>query len=451
MIMSKDTKPVVLVGAGLAGSLLAVFMAKRGKQVQMYERRPDMRRESMGAGRSINLALSERGIRALKAVGLLEPIMKIAIPMKGRMMHDKKGNMTYQAYGKNDNEVIYSVSRGILNQRLMDLAEESTASKIHFNTRCTGMDLQSGTVFFKNESSGELSQVQGETVIGTDGSASALRMEMMKHGRFNFSQQYLEHGYKELTIPPDANGNFKMEPYALHIWPRGSFMMIALPNPDKSFTCTLFFPFAGDNGFDQLTDPDTVLTFFKAEFPDAVEMMPDLLNEFMSNPTSTLATVRCEPWFVGDKLALLGDASHAVVPFFGQGMNCSFEDCVIMNECMEAYGDDWSKVLSAYGNARKTQADAIADMALENFIEMRDKVADPAFLLRKKVEHALEEKYPEQFISRYAMVSFTNIPYRTAFNKGVQQDALLDALCKNIQSPDEIDWNLADQLMRNLK
>lgn len=448
--MAKDTKPVVLVGAGLAGSLLAVFLAKRGKAVQMYERRPDMRRESMGAGRSINLALSERGIRALKAVGLLDPIMEIAIPMKGRMMHDKKGNMTYQAYGKNDHEVIYSVSRGVLNQRLMDLAEASTQSKIHFNTRCTGMDLQTGTVFFKDERTGALSQAQGQTVIGTDGSASALRMEMMKHGRFNFSQEYLEHGYKELTIPPDENGNFRMEPNALHIWPRGSFMMIALPNPDKSFTCTLFFPFEGENGFNQLDHPDKVLHFFEQAFPDAVPMMPTLLKDFMENPTSSLATIRCAPWHVDDKLALLGDASHAVVPFFGQGMNCSFEDCVIMDACIETYGDDWSKILPAYSTARKTQADAIADMALENFIEMRDKVADPAFLLRKKVEHALERKYPNQFISRYAMVSFTNIPYRTAFQKGVEQDKMLDALCENIQDPSEIDWNLADQLIQKL-
>jgi len=448
--MKNTDKPVVLVGAGLSGSLLAVFLAEKGKKVELYEKRPDMRREMIGAGRSINLALSERGIRALKAVGLDKPIMDIALPMKGRMMHDRNGQLTFQAYGKNDNEVIYSVSRGELNKKLMDLAEENPEVKIHFNTRCTGMDLESGTVFFKNERTGALSQTRGETVIGTDGSASALRMEMMKHGRFNFSQDYLEHGYKELTIPPDADGNFRMDARALHIWPRGSFMMIALPNPDKSFTCTLFFPFSGDNGFDALDHPDKVKAFFEKEFPDAVPLMPTLLEDFMQNPTSSLATVRCGPWYVEDKLALLGDACHAVVPFFGQGMNCSFEDCVVLDEKMKEFSMDWKQIFPAYYASRKPNTDAIAQMALENFIEMRDKVSDPKFLLRKKVEHILENKFPDQYISRYAMVSFTNIPYRTALEKGLKQDELLEELCKDIHSPEELNLSLAEEKVKTL-
>lgn len=448
--MESSTKPVILVGAGLSGSLLAVFLARRGKKVEIFERRPDMRKEHISAGRSINLALSERGIRALKSVGLLDPIMEIAIPMKGRMMHDKAGKLTYQAYGKNEHEVIYSVSRGELNKKLMDLAEAFPDVHIHFNTRCTGMNLAENKVQFINESTQKIFETEGETVIGTDGSASALRMEMMKAGRFNFSQEYLEHGYKELCIPPDENGNFRMDPHALHIWPRGSFMMIALPNPDKSFTCTLFFPYAGENGFDALDHPDKVKSFFESQFADAVPLMPTLLEDFMHNPVSSLATVRCAPWYIEDKLALLGDACHAVVPFFGQGMNCSFEDCVVLDEKMEQFGMDWNKVFPAYFESRKTNADAIADMALENFIEMRDKVADPKFLLRKQVEHILEEKFPEKFTGRYVMVSFTNIPYREAFNRGLIQDALLEELCRNIEKPEQLDLIQAEKLLQNL-
>jgi kynurenine 3-monooxygenase len=447
--MTSEHRPVVLAGAGLAGSLLAIFLARKGKKVQVFERRPDMRKETISAGRSINLALSERGIRALKAVGMLDPIMEIAIPMKGRMMHDKAGNLAFQAYGKNDHEVIYSVSRGILNMKLMDLAEAHEGVNIQFNSRCTGMNLDSKEVYFQDELSGTSFSVQAETVIGTDGSASALRLELMKAGRFNFSQDYLEHGYKELTIPPDEHGNFRLDKNALHIWPRGSFMMIALPNPDGSFTCTLFFPYAGENGFDALNTPEKVKAFFEQEFPDAVPLMPTLLEDFMNNPTGSLATVRCAPWYWKDSLALLGDAAHAVVPFFGQGMNCSFEDCVILEEKMQALEMDWAKVFPAYFESRKTNADAIADMALENFIEMRDKVADPKFLLRKEVEHILEDKFPEKFIGRYVMVSFTNIPYRDAFNKGLAQDRILEELCKDIHKAEEVDLEKASLLLNS--
>ncbi len=448
--MDKQSNPVVLAGAGLAGSLLAIFLSRQGKKVEVFERRPDMRKESMNAGRSINLALSERGIRALRSVGLVDPIMEIAIPMKGRMIHDKAGNLAYQAYGKNDREVIYSVSRGELNKKLMDLAEAQEGVNLHFQSRCTGMNLESKEMFFVDDSSGKAFSLIAETAIGTDGSASALRQELMKAGRFNFSQQYLEHGYKELTIPPDEKGNFRLEKNALHIWPRGSFMMIALPNPDGSFTCTLFFPYAGENGFDALNAPEKVQAFFDAEFPDAVPLMPTLLEDFMNNPTGSLATVRCEPWHWKDSLVLLGDAAHAVVPFFGQGMNCSFEDCVVLDEIIQQNGLDWSTVFPLYSASRKTNADAIADMALENFIEMRDKVADPKFRLMKEVEHILEEKFPENFIGRYVMVSFTNIPYRTAINRGIEQDKILVELCQNVERADAIDLIKAERLVKQL-
>lgn len=448
--MKENNLPVVLAGAGLSGSLLAIFLARKGKKVEVFERRPDMRKESISAGRSINLALSERGIRALRSVGLLDPIMEIAIPMKGRMIHDKAGNLAYQAYGKNDREVIYSVSRGELNKKLMDLAEAQDGVNIHFNSRCTGMNLDSKEVYFTDDSTGKEFSVLAETVMGTDGSASALRLELMKAGRFNFSQDYLEHGYKELTIPPDAAGNFRMEKNALHIWPRGSFMMIALPNPDASFTCTLFFPYAGENGFDALNSTEKVKAFFESEFPDAVPMMPTLLEDFMNNPTGSLATVRCAPWHWKDSLVLLGDAAHAVVPFFGQGMNCSFEDCVVLDEIIDQHGLDWAKVYPLYSASRKTNADAIADMALENFIEMRDKVADAKFRLMKEVEHVLEEKFPEHFIGRYVMVSFTNIPYREAFNKGQKQDLILEELCRNISSVQDLDLAKAESLVKGL-
>ncbi len=441
------SQKIILIGAGLAGSLLAVYLAKKGFRVDVYERRPDMRKTSISAGRSINLALSTRGIHALKEVGLYEDILKIAIPMRGRMIHSHSGSLNFQRYGKDDSEAINSVSRGTLNMRLMDLAEAQAGVKIVFDERCTGMDFNSGEVHLHNETTNVSHSVKADTVIGTDGSASAIRMDMLKIGRFNFSQTYLEHGYKELTIPSGPNGTFLIEKNALHIWPRKTYMLIALPNFDGSFTCTLFFPMEGANSFESLNSKEKVKTFFDQEFPDAVPLMPTLIDDYFNNPAGTLMTVKCSPWYVEDKAALLGDAAHAIVPFFGQGMNCAFEDCTYLNECIEKYSGDWKKTFSEYEKLRKINADAIADLAVENFYEMRDLVADPAFILKKKIEHVLEEKFPDRFIPKYSMVTFHRMPYSIALERGRIQDGILNELILGISGVEEADFKKAERLI----
>jgi kynurenine 3-monooxygenase len=453
---------LILVGGGLAGSLLSVFLARHGLTVDVYERRPDMRKTKISAGRSINLALSTRGTHALKQVGLYDDIMKIAIPMKGRMVHPVKGDLMFQRYGRDDTEVIYATSRGQLNMALMSAAEACPGVRLHFHTRCTGMDLESRDVFFQHEESGETNTVRAETVIGTDGSASALRLEMQKSGRFNYSQTYLDYGYKELVIPAGPGGHFRIEKNALHIWPRTTFMLIALPNIDGSFTCTLFLPFNGSPGFNALQTETDVRRFFEEQFPDALPLMPTLLQDFFANPTGAMVTVKCSPWHVGGHLALLGDAAHAIVPFFGQGMNCAFEDCTVLEEILErrkpATGDrlpdaagqkpDWEAIFKEYESARKVNTDAIADLAVENFVEMRDLVARPEFQLKKKVEQALQSKWPDRFVPKYSLVTFQRVPYSVALERGRIQNDILDELCGKISRPEEIDWRRADQLIR---
>eukprot|EP01102_Stenamoeba_stenopodia_P014186 TRINITY_DN4684_c0_g5_i1.p1 TRINITY_DN4684_c0_g5~~TRINITY_DN4684_c0_g5_i1.p1 ORF type:complete len:481 (+),score=104.61 TRINITY_DN4684_c0_g5_i1:147-1589(+) len=456
-----NSKPVVVVGAGLAGSLLAVFLRKRGFEVTMYERRVDMRKEHISAGRSINLAMSERAMNALRQVGLVDSIMEIAIPMRGRMMHAVDGKQTYQSYSADGKHAIYSVSRGELNRKLMTLAEESGA-KIHFEHKCVGIDFKTGAIKFGigmdrirseqgNQSAAEVVTVEAQTTIGADGAFSGVRRDMFRTPRFSFSQEFLEHAYKELTIPAGPNNEFQLEKNCLHIWPRGHYMMIALPNIDGSFTCTLFFPYEeGEFSFKTLDTPEKVESFFKAQFSDAVPLMPTLTHDFFANPTGNLATIRCFPWAVDGKLALLGDACHGVVPFFGQGMNCAFEDCFVLDKLLEHNKDrDWLDIFQKYQHIRKPNTDAIANMALENFIEMRDKVADPRFLLRKKIEHELEKRYPEQFLSRYEMVSFSNIPYANAYLLGATNDKVLEELLKSDKVVDleTVDWNRAKELV----
>lgn len=446
--MPTSNKQIILVGAGLAGSLLAIYLAKRGFHVDVYERRPDMRKEKVDAGRSINLALSARGIHALKEVGLYDDIEPLIIPMYGRMIHPVEGDLHLQPYGKDVSEHINSISRAELNMRLMDLAEQFDGVKIHFNERCTGMNLHTGEVHLTNDRTGTHHSVHGETVIGTDGSASAMRSEMLRHGRFNYSQSYENHGYKELCIPPSGKGGFRLEKNALHIWPRKSFMMIALPNIDASYTVTLFNHFGGTQGFDALTTRDHVAQFFANEFPDAVPLMPTLYDDFFANPTGTLATMRCSPWHIGGSVALLGDAAHAMVPFFGQGMNAAFEDCTVLNDCIGRHGNKWDVVFADYQESRIANANAIQDLALENFVEMRDRVADRTFQLMKKVEHMLEDKYPEKFIPKYSMVSFHRVPYTVALDRGNIQEKILRELCENNLTVEEVDWVKADGLVR---
>jgi kynurenine 3-monooxygenase len=444
--MKAALEKITLIGAGLNGPLLATLLAQRGFAVEIYERRPDMRRVRMSAGRSINLALSTRGIHALQQAGLWERMRSIIIPMKGRMMHSIAAELTFQPYGKNETEVINSISRAELNIALINSAEERGAT-IHFNRRCTGYDLRTGAVRIRDEETGEESTVEAGVVIGCDGSASAVRTEMLKLSRFNFSQQYLDYGYKELTIPASPQGKHLLETHALHIWPRGNHMLIALPNIDGTFACILFLPFDGADSFASLTTPAQVEQFFKSRFPDALPLMPQLAENYFANPTGAMVTVKCSPWHVAGRALLLGDAVHAIVPFFGQGINCGFEDCSRLLELFDRHGADWPRLFAEFEKDRKVNTDAIADMAIENFTEMRDRVADSRFLLRKKVELALEARHPQLFVPKYAMVTFHQVPYSVALARGAVQDRMLAELCESIQRVEDLDWETADRLI----
>lgn len=434
--MSK--RAVTILGAGLVGSVLAVLLRKRGYEVTVYERRPDMRTEAIGAGRSINLAMSNRGWKALELAGLREDIEAIAIPMPGRFLHQEDGSSAFQAYGKNG-EAIYSVSRGELNKKLMELAEQHGA-KILFNHRCSRVDIARNTIYIQDDQ-GKEEPVICDLLFGADGAFSSLRTAMSFTDRTNFSQYYIEAGYKELNIPAGPDGSWLIEKNALHIWPRHNYMMIALPNIDGSFTCTLFFPFEGAPSFSSLKTEEEVRRFFEKEFPDAVSLMPTLVHDFMNNPVSSLITTKIFPWRHEDKSCLIGDAAHAIVPFYGQGMNAGFEDCTVLEGLMEEHGEDWSRILSLFEGQRKPNADAVADLALNNFIEMRDKVADPVFLERKKIEKDLGLRYKGRFNAVYEMVSFSHTPYAYAWHCIQAQDILLGKILaegdffRNIHDP----------------
>jgi kynurenine 3-monooxygenase len=445
--MNPALEKVTLIGAGLNGPLLAILLMRRVFAVEIYERRPDMRQTRMSAGRSINLALSTRGIYALQQAGLWERMRSIIIPMKGRMMHSITGELSFQPYGQNEAEVINSISRAELNIALMNAAEEKGAT-IHFSQRCTGYDLKTGAIRLRNEDTGDETSREAAVVIGCDGSASAIRNEMLKLNRFNFSQQYLDYGYKELTIPAGSLGRHLLETHALHIWPRGNYMLIALPNIDGTFACILFLPFDGVDSFDSLTTQSQVVEFFRSRFPDVLPLMPQLAENYFTNPTGAMVTIKCSPWHVEERVLLLGDAAHAIVPFFGQGLNCGFEDCTSLMELLDRRGPEWAGVFAEFENDRRVNTDAIADMAIENFTEMRDRVADPRFLLRKKVELALEAKYPDLFVPKYAMVTFHRIPYSVALARGTVQDRMLAELCESINRVEDLDWVKADQLIR---
>ncbi|MBN8694035.1 MAG: FAD-dependent monooxygenase [Bacteroidetes bacterium] len=422
-------KNVNIIGAGLVGSLLSIYLAKKGYKVNIYERRPDMRKTKMSAGKSINLALSDRGWRGLEGVGIADEVRKIAIPMYGRFIHNRDGSTAFQPYGKKE-QAIYSVSRAEINMKLMDLAEREAGVKIHFNERCTAVDRVKMEASFMNEENKNTSVSSSDLIFGADGAFAASRLNMqLNNDRFEYNQHYISAGYKELIIPPGEGGTFLMEKNALHIWPRGSFMMIALPNPDGNFTCTLFLPFEGEKSFEKLKTREDVTKFFNEEFPDAVPLMPTLLDDFFNNPTSSLVTVKCFPWVFDNKVALIGDAAHAIVPFFGQGMNCGFEDCVVLNELITKYNEDWNKILPEYQSLRKPDGDAIADLAIANFIEMRDKTADPKFLLQKKIEARFNEKYPDKWIPLYSMVTYSpHIRYSTALKEGARQEAIMQKI-----------------------
>lgn len=435
-----------VIGSGLAGTLMALYLAQHHYQVKLYERRPDMRRVNLPAGRSINLALSARGLHALAEVGLDTQVFAEALPMRGRMLHAPKGELTFQAYGQ-PHEHINSISRSYLNSVLLDAAE-AAGVEIAFEQRCLGFDFEHAAAHMEGPQGSY--HLHDAPVIGADGAGSALRQSLVQRVRVNYHQEYLAHGYKELTIPPHAEGGFQMEPEALHIWPRESFMLIALPNPDKTFTCTLFLPFEGPNSFETLSTEAEVSAFVETHFPDLPALAPDYVQEFFDNPTGVLSTLRCDPWHVSDQLLLIGDASHAIVPFFGQGMNAAFEDCTLLMQALQAHTRPGQRTgvdtaFASFYTQRKPNAEAIADMALENFIEMRDTVADPQFLLQKRVATELERRYPGQFASRYHLVSFQRVPYTEAYARGLQQKALLQTLCKDITAFEQVDWQQAEQ------
>jgi kynurenine 3-monooxygenase len=413
----------VLVGSGLAGGLLAACLGRRGHIVELYERRADPRAGNFVGGRSINLALSTRGIHALERLGIADEVLRHAIPMPGRMIHDKSGELHFSPYDRDPRKHINSIGRAALNTTVIEAALRHPNVSVHFNHRCTEVDLDSATAQFESP---ERVAASGDAIIGVDGAFSAVRQSMQRQlPQFQYDESYLPHGYKELTIPPAPDGSWRMEKNALHIWPRKSFMMIALPNPDGSFTCTLFWEFKGPRSFETTTTDDDVRRFFDEEFPDAVPLMPTLVEDFRENPTGSLVTIRCAPWFYKDKIALVGDAAHAVVPFYGQGMNAAFEDCVVLDECLAAFPDNRERAFSEYFQRRKENADALADLAVANFIEMRDKTASKTFRAKKKLDHFLEAALPGIYLPLYTMVTFTRMPYAQAARRARVQDGII--------------------------
>lgn len=438
---------VAIIGAGLAGSLLSIYLAKRGIDVDVYEARGDMRLEEVAAGRSINLALSDRGIAALREVGMDSYMLAEAVPMLGRMIHTVSGETKLLPYSGREGEYINSVSRSGLNIALMNEADKYQNVKFYFDRRCTSFDCKTGEAQFSDGT-----VAVADTVIATDGAGSAVRNAMMHGGveRFDFSQKWLEHGYKELHIPPGPDGGFQLEKNALHIWPRNKFMMIALPNFDGSFTCTLFFAHKGENSFEKLNDRETMLQFFQENFPDATALMPTIEEDYFANPTGNLGTVKCFPWNAAGKALLLGDSAHAVVPFYGQGMNCAFEDVRVLDQLVDKYGTDWKNVFEEYGQLRKINTDAIADLAEENFYEMRDAVADPVFVRKRELETKLEQTFHDYF-SKYSMVTFReDLPYITAKQIGNRQDQLLMAICSDEENVQNLDLDAVMNRLRNL-
>lgn len=428
----KTNKPIIVVGAGLCGTLLAIRLAQRGFQVKLYEKRPDLRRVDISAGRSINLALSDRGLIALAKAGMREQVLEGCIPMRGRMIHSVEGSLRFSPYSGREEEYINSVSRGGLNAMLLDKADEIGAVETYFDQTCLGVDLENSTATFQDKHSGQKTTVEGAVIFGTDGAGSAVRRSMMAQTNellFNYSQHFLRHGYKELTIPPAKDGGFRIEKNALHIWPRGHFMVIALPNLDGSFTVTMFHPFAGEIGFDALNSREKVADFFQTYFPDIIPHMPNYLDDYFENPVSNLGTIRCYPWQAYGNALLMGDAAHAIVPFYGQGMNASFEDVRVFDDLMEHFTGDWEALFQQFQDLRVENANAIADLALDNFYEMRDQVDDPVFVKKRTLERELEETYPDYY-SKYSLVTFKpELPYAEAMALGRKQDALLMELC----------------------
>ena len=441
---------IAVVGSGLVGSLLAIYLRKAGHTVHVYDRSPDIRQIEF-SGRSINLAMSNRGWKALDGVGVGDAVREIAIPMDKRAIHlvDK---LNFQPYG-NEGEAIYSISRGLLNRKMIDLAEAAGA-EFFFEQRIWDVTLADATLHIGETERGAWQEKKYDMVFGADGAFSRIRHRMQRQSMFDYSQEFLKIGYKELNIPANPDGTHKLDPNSFHIWPRGEYMLIALPNLDGSFTCTLFMPFEGENSLEQLKDIKLVEEFFAKNFPDSIDVIPKLAEDFFKNPTSTLVTMKCFPWTYEDKIALIGDACHAIVPFYGQGMNAGFEDISILNEMIERYGDDWKTVLSEYQKSRKPNADAIAELSYRNFMEMSTKTADEKFLLQKKIEKLFSDKHPDKWIPLYSRVTFSDRPYAEALAIGDYQNAIMDTVLKmeNIEQKwdsTEVEQTILELLQRN--
>ena len=437
----KQQEHILIIGAGLCGSLLGLRMVQRGYKVTIVEKRPDPREVHQDAGRSINLAFSDRGMKGIKLVGLEDAVRTLCIPMNGRMIHDPKGNTFFSPYSGRTDEYINSISRSDLNLMLLNEADKFDDLTIHFNLGCKEVDLENATATFKEYTTGDMQTFSGDVILGTDGAGSALRksMYLSKKFLFSFSQEYLGHGYKELSIPPTEDGRYRTEKNALHIWPRGRDMIIALPNLDGSFTVTLFLDYEdAPDSFASLNSPEAITEYFTRQFPDAVAMMPNLIQEFQENPTGPLGTIKCSPWHSFGKTCILGDAAHAIVPFYGQGMNASFEDVVVFDAVLEKYQGDWETVFKEYEKARKKDTDAIADLAVDNFHEMKEHTANPLFQEKRKLETAFEKEYPNEYYSKYSLVTFNeDIGYREAMLRGRAQDkAILSLLSEGALSDD---------------
>lgn len=446
---------ITLIGAGLVGSLLAIFLARRGFDVELYERRPDMRAHAISAGRSINLAISTRGIHALKKLNLDESILAYAVPMRGRMLHWPTGDLIFQPYGTDDSEYINSISRATLNKELMSAAEATGRVRIVFNHRVSGFDFDTNTLLLHDEDKGVDVRRRVNIAIGTDGSASAIRHAMERLPGFQSTASELDYGYKELVIPPGDGGSFKIEPNALHIWPRGSYMLIALPNFEGSFTCTLFLPWQGEPSFEKLKNGADVQSFFEGHFADAVPLIENLQQTFEANPTGHMVTVKTKRWNVEGRVLLMGDAAHGIVPFYGQGMNCGFEDCTVFDDNFDRFRTkdgavDWAGLFDFMTRERVPNTDAIADMAVENFVEMRDKVGDAKFLMQKAVEKILQEKFPGKYVSRYSLVTFSNVPYALAQEAGAAQQRMLSELCAGLSDANHVDLVRAEKLIETI-
>lgn len=442
---SSLSEPVTVIGAGLAGTLMSILLARRGYRVRLYERLPDMRREAVPAGRSINLALAARGIRALEIAGVMQEVMPLAVPMPGRLLHTVDGELTFVPYGQREHEVIYSVSRPGLNLILLEAARAAGVD-IHFRHSAIGADFDQQYILMRDDASGTSYELPMHRVIAADGAGSPLRRAFSAAAGANCTEELLEHGYKELTLTPGPHGEHQIHKNALHIWPRGGFMLIALPNLDGSFTVTLFLPQTGPESFATLTDAAAIDAFFSRHFPDAHALMPQLATEFLAHPTGVMGTIRCDRWSLDDRLLLIGDAAHAITPFHGQGMNCAFEDCRELDELLGAV--DWSAAFSAFARSRRPNTNAIADMAIENYEEMRDTVRHPKFQLQRLLSLQLERRFPDRFVPRYSMVMFHDeIPYAVAFERGRIQNGILAQLTRNANSLDEIDEAAAAALI----